>query len=116
MTQLLCASRWAIFFLYYLYVDSFTYAFGWSAFLCRIRFCDSPRCHLFKVNIIIIIVMMMMMIMMFTYQKYYNLAVGYKIYICTIHSYIYIHMYVFQADGFGAVITGYENIYMKCDG
>jgi hypothetical protein len=26
---------------YYLYVDSLTYAFGWSAFLCRIRFCDT---------------------------------------------------------------------------
>jgi hypothetical protein len=25
----------------YLYVDSLTYAFGWSAFLCRIRFCDA---------------------------------------------------------------------------
>jgi hypothetical protein len=24
-----------------LYSDSFTYAFGWSAFLCRIRFCDT---------------------------------------------------------------------------
>jgi hypothetical protein len=27
--------------LYYLYVDSLTYAFSWSAFLCRIRFCDT---------------------------------------------------------------------------
>jgi hypothetical protein len=26
---------------YYLYVDSLTYAFGWSVFLCRIRFCDT---------------------------------------------------------------------------
>jgi hypothetical protein len=26
---------------YYLYVDSFTSAFGWSPFLCRIRFCDT---------------------------------------------------------------------------
>jgi hypothetical protein len=26
---------------YYLYVDSLTYAFGWSAFMCRIRFCDT---------------------------------------------------------------------------
>jgi hypothetical protein len=26
---------------YYLYVDSLTYPFGWSAFLCRIRFCDT---------------------------------------------------------------------------
>jgi hypothetical protein len=34
-------------FFYYLYVDSITYAFGWSAFLCRIRFCDIPRCNLF---------------------------------------------------------------------
>jgi hypothetical protein len=25
----------------YLYVDSLTYAFGWSAFLCRIKFCDT---------------------------------------------------------------------------
>jgi hypothetical protein len=25
---------------YYLYVDSLTYAIGWHAFLCRIRFCD----------------------------------------------------------------------------
>jgi hypothetical protein len=25
---------------YYLYVDSLTYAFGWPAFLCKIRFCD----------------------------------------------------------------------------
>jgi hypothetical protein len=25
----------------YLHVDSLTYAFGWSAFLCRIRFCDT---------------------------------------------------------------------------
>jgi hypothetical protein len=25
---------------YYLYVDSITHAFGWSVFLCRIRFCD----------------------------------------------------------------------------
>jgi hypothetical protein len=31
---------------YYLYVDSFTSAFGWSTFLCRIRFCDTPRCNL----------------------------------------------------------------------
>jgi hypothetical protein len=38
---------------YYLYVDSLTSAFGWSAFLCRIRFRDTPRCNLFKVNIII---------------------------------------------------------------
>jgi hypothetical protein len=30
-----------------LYVDSLTYAFGWSPFLCRIRFCDTPRCNLF---------------------------------------------------------------------
>jgi hypothetical protein len=27
-----------IYIFYYLYVDSLTYAFGWSAFLCRIRF------------------------------------------------------------------------------
>jgi hypothetical protein len=27
--------------IYNLYVDSLTYAFGWSAFLCRIRFCDT---------------------------------------------------------------------------
>jgi hypothetical protein len=26
---------------YFLYVDSRTYAFGWSAFLCRIRFYDT---------------------------------------------------------------------------
>jgi hypothetical protein len=26
---------------YNLYVDSLTYAFGWSTFLCRIRFCDT---------------------------------------------------------------------------
>jgi hypothetical protein len=26
---------------YYLYVDSLTYAFRWSAFLCRIKFCDT---------------------------------------------------------------------------
>jgi hypothetical protein len=26
---------------YYLYVDSLTYSFGWSTFLCRIRFCDT---------------------------------------------------------------------------
>jgi ATP-dependent HslUV protease ATP-binding subunit HslU len=25
----------------YRYVDSFIYAFGWSAYLCRIRFCDT---------------------------------------------------------------------------
>jgi hypothetical protein len=36
-------------------VDSLTYAFGWSAFLRRIRFCDTPRCNLFKINSIIII-------------------------------------------------------------
>jgi hypothetical protein len=24
-----------------LYIDSLTYVFGWSAFLCRIRFCDT---------------------------------------------------------------------------
>jgi hypothetical protein len=34
---------------YYLYVDSLTYAFGWSTFLCRIRFCDT-----LVINIIII--------------------------------------------------------------
>jgi hypothetical protein len=28
-------------FFYYLYINSLTYAFGWSAFLCRIRFCDT---------------------------------------------------------------------------
>jgi cell division cycle protein 37 len=33
---------------YYLYVDSLIYAFGWSAFLCRIRFCDSFAVILFK--------------------------------------------------------------------
>jgi hypothetical protein len=32
---------------FFLYVDSLTYAFGWSAFLCRIRFCDTPRCNIF---------------------------------------------------------------------
>jgi hypothetical protein len=26
---------------YYFYVDSLSYFFGWSAFLCRIRFCDT---------------------------------------------------------------------------
>jgi hypothetical protein len=26
---------------FYFHVDSLTYAFGWSAFLCRIRFCDT---------------------------------------------------------------------------
>jgi hypothetical protein len=25
----------------YLYVDSLTYAFGWSVFMCSIRFCDT---------------------------------------------------------------------------
>jgi hypothetical protein len=34
-------------YFYYLYVVSLIYAFGWSAFLCRIRFCDTPRCNLF---------------------------------------------------------------------
>jgi hypothetical protein len=33
---------------YYLYVDSLTYAFGWSVFLCRMSFCDTPRFNLFK--------------------------------------------------------------------
>jgi hypothetical protein len=37
-------------------VDSLTYAFGWSAFLCRIRFCDTLSFNLFQVNIIIIII------------------------------------------------------------
>jgi hypothetical protein len=26
---------------HYLYVDSLTYAFGWSAFMCRFKFCDT---------------------------------------------------------------------------
>jgi hypothetical protein len=30
-----------IFIFYYLYVDSLTYVLGWSAFLCRIGFCDT---------------------------------------------------------------------------
>jgi hypothetical protein len=33
---------------YYLYVDFLTYAFGWSAFLCRIRFCDTLIVIFFK--------------------------------------------------------------------
>jgi hypothetical protein len=35
---------------YYLYVDSLTltYAFGWSAFMCRIRFCDTLVVIFFK--------------------------------------------------------------------
>jgi hypothetical protein len=33
---------------YYLFVDSFIYAFGWSAFLCRIRFCDTLIVTFFK--------------------------------------------------------------------
>jgi hypothetical protein len=37
-----------IFIFYYLYVDSLTYAFGWSAFLCRIRFCDTVVVIIFK--------------------------------------------------------------------
>jgi hypothetical protein len=49
---------WAV--LLYLYLSLFVCRFsylclGWSAFLC-IRFCDTPRCNLFKVNIIIIII------------------------------------------------------------
>jgi hypothetical protein len=41
---------------YYLYDDSLTYAFGWSAFLCRIDIYIHihiyiPRCNVFKVNI-----------------------------------------------------------------
>jgi hypothetical protein len=30
-----------VYIFYHLYVDSFTSAFGWSKFLCRIRFCDT---------------------------------------------------------------------------
>jgi hypothetical protein len=33
---------------YYLYVDSLTHAFGWSAYLCRIRFCDNLVVIFFK--------------------------------------------------------------------
>jgi hypothetical protein len=33
---------------YYLYFDSLTYAFGWSAFLCRIRFYDAFVVIFFK--------------------------------------------------------------------
>jgi hypothetical protein len=33
---------------YYLYVDSLIYAFGWSAFLSRIRFCDTVVIIFFK--------------------------------------------------------------------
>jgi hypothetical protein len=32
----------------YLHVESLTYAFGWSAFLCRIRFCDTFVVNCFK--------------------------------------------------------------------
>jgi hypothetical protein len=32
---------WSLGMCYYLHVDSLTYAFGWSAFLCRIIFCDT---------------------------------------------------------------------------
>jgi hypothetical protein len=34
--------------IYYLYVDSLSYAFGWSAFLCRINFCDNLVVVFFK--------------------------------------------------------------------
>jgi hypothetical protein len=33
---------------YYFYVDSHTYAFGWSVFSCRIRFCDTLFVTFFK--------------------------------------------------------------------
>jgi hypothetical protein len=32
---------------YHLCVEDLTYAFGWSAFLCRSRFCDTTHCNLF---------------------------------------------------------------------
>jgi hypothetical protein len=39
---------------YYMYVVALTYAFGWSAFLCRVKFLDTLVVIFFKVNITII--------------------------------------------------------------
>jgi hypothetical protein len=63
----------------YLTVNSLTYAFGWSAFLCRIRFCDTLVEIYFKVVNIIIIKAVLLPILL-TIQLF--ITKTFNIYLC----------------------------------
>jgi hypothetical protein len=66
---------------YYLYVDSLTYAF-----LCRIKFCDTPYCNLFEVNIIVIIIIGMK-VLPFPISRQKGILKD-------LHVYVYIYTYI----------------------